>query len=136
MSTLPPSPDPQVDEDVLIQRIRTASKAALAMAETWRGYAAGQRLRAAIDRQRGEPFDADLKDARAGVRTAAADLLLSGPPAEAAQEMMHRAAAFVVREPPLMGYDQAARQYTLARSWQWCAQQIDPTLPEIQPRWT
>jgi hypothetical protein len=39
------------------------------------------------------------------------------------------------RVPPLLGYDTAAIRYTQARSWQFCAHQIDPSLPEVQPLW-
>jgi hypothetical protein len=40
-----------------------------------------------------------------------------------------------IRTPPLMNFDSAGVQYTTARAWQFCAWKIDPSLPEVAPRW-
>jgi hypothetical protein len=127
--------DPQVDEDELIERIRERSGAAKAMAARWREYALHNRMLGKRERRKGDLFAAALLEYRADVRDQAAGLLLSQSPGDAAAEMMLRAAQHVVRTPPLIDYDAAAISYTIARSWQWCAQQIDPTLSEVQPRW-
>lgn len=101
----------------------------------WRSWAVNSRARAHLERSHDHAFDAELLEARAAVRDEAAEMLLSQDPVEAAALMMRRAVAHVVRNPPLMGYDQAAVEYTRARSWQFCAREIDPSLPEVQPRW-
>lgn len=126
-------PDPQLDEDELVQRIRDGAHEARDLAETWRRYAASGRSRAKLARH---DFDAQLHEARASVRDAAANLLLLGQsPADAAALMMRHCAAHHIKKPPLVGYDAAAVQYTVARTWQACAWALDPTLPEIQPYW-
>ena len=102
----------------------------------WHSWAANCLQRAAVEHTQGDEFAALLLRTRATIREAAATLLLSQGPGAAAAEMMVHAQEHLVRNPPLIGYDEAAVHYTIARSWQWCAHQIDPTLPEIQPRWS
>lgn len=126
-------PDPQVDEDELVQRIRDGAHETRELAETWRRYASSEHALAKIANQ---AFDAFLHEARAGVRDAAAALLLSQSPADAAALMMRNAAAHRVgKTSPLIGFDNAAEHYTIARTWQACAWALDPSLPEIQPYW-
>ena len=125
-------PDPQTDEDHLVERVRERSGQARRLAATWRRWAASNRAAARAEHVY---FNRQLLLARAAVRDEAAALLLTQDPAGAAQLMMQRAAAHVVRNPPLIDYDVAAIHYTEARSWQFCARQIDPSLPEVQPRW-
>ena len=132
--------DPQVGEDEHVQHVRRRMTDGPVdvkeLVRTWHAYAANSHNRAHVALTKGDEFGANLLLARAAVRENAAKLLLSQEPAQAALLMMKQAAAHVVRHPPLIGYDAAATSYTSARSWQWCAHQIDPTLPEIQPRWS
>jgi hypothetical protein len=128
-------PDPQLDEDTLIQRVRDGAHEARKLVETWRGYAANSRSRAAIAHQLGNEFDQRLWGARAKTRDAAAQVLLTQNPAEAAAAMMNKAKECHVKTPPLIGYDEAAVDYTRARVWQDCAWGIDSSLPEVQPEW-
>lgn len=130
--------DPQHDEDELVQRIAADAADAAdarALAAKWHGYAANGRSRTALAMRQGKEFDARLHEARASVRDAAAALLLSQSPADAAALMMQNCAAHHIKHPPLIGYDAAAVQYTLARTWQACAWGVDPSLPEVQPEW-
>lgn len=76
-----------------------------------------------------------LAASRAEVYAEAAELVRLMPPPLAAREMINRATAAHVRNPPLVGFDSAGVQYTIARAWQFCAWQIDPSLPEVAPAW-
>jgi hypothetical protein len=127
--------DPQVDEDQLVEAVRARARGTRTLAELWQGYAVSSRALGRIDADLGKGFDASLKLARARVRDAAAALLLSQEPAEAAVVMMHNAAAHEVRRPPMIDYDAAAVEYTIARTWQACAWTVNPELPEVQARW-
>lgn len=49
--------------------------------------------------------------------------------------MMHRAKTFRVRRPPMIDFDPAGVRYAVARAWQFCAWQIDPSLAEVAPAW-
>lgn len=118
--------DPQEDEDLHVQAVKSA---------LWLDYAKRNRLNADLREQAGDTFGARLSLARAEVRRAAAELLLAGLTLlEAAREMQRRAIAHSYRDLPLIGFDEAALDYTRARIWQDCAWAIDPTLPEVQPR--
>jgi hypothetical protein len=138
--------DPQVNEDERINRVRRRTEVPVAepigqdevrtLILIWHRWAANCQQRAAVEHVQGDEFAALLLRTRATIREAAATLLLSHRPSAAAAEMMVRVQEHLVRTPPLIGYDDAAVHYTIARSWQWCAHQIDPTLPEIQPRWS
>jgi hypothetical protein len=73
--------------------------------------------------------------ARAEIRALAADLLaVSASPTAAAVEMHRRATALWQSDLPLIGFDVAAIAYTQARTWQDCAQTIEPGLPDVQPK--
>jgi hypothetical protein len=114
--------DPQQHEDTVVRR--------------WRHWAATATAQATVLRTYGEYFDARLKQARAEIRRAAAEVLKSASdPETAAALMMRQAVEASVRVPPIIGYDEAAIRYTAARTWQACAREIDPDLPEAQPRW-
>lgn len=106
-----------------------------AMIDRWQAWASGLNHHAQALRGIGETFDADLKQARATVRRAAAALLRTTEPREASMLMHRNAIEASIRIPPLIGYDQAALDYTRARTWQACAWDLDPNLPEVQPRW-
>jgi hypothetical protein len=85
----------------------------------------------------GSLFDASLKKARAVTYERAAALLRASPDREkAARSMIRKAVEAHVRTPPLVGYDDAALRYTVARTWQRCALMLDPSLTEVQPLWT
>ena len=127
--------DPQFDEDEFVERVRVRAGTPKGMAAQWRRYAASSRSMAQAEHHVGHLFAAELLVTRALVREAAAALLMSQSPTDAAAEMMLHARRFSVRTPPLVDYDSAAIRYTQARSWQWCAHQIDPSLPEVQARW-
>jgi hypothetical protein len=109
------------------------------LARQWSAWTRSGHFRAEVLRQQGDAFAASLHDARGEVRLAAMSLLRTvSDPMEAARIMHQRAARMVVRSDrgvPLAEYDDACRQYIRAHAWQACAQQIDPSLPEVQPLW-
>lgn len=108
----------------------------VALVEEWSRWAHGASSTAAQRLQDGDRFGARLAEVRGGVRREAVDLLrASATTAEAAEEMHRRAKACQQRTPPLIGFDQAAAEYTAARTWQACAWALDPELPEVQARW-
>ena len=78
-----------------------------------------------------------LASTRANVYRHAADLVRQVPLRDAAVDMMRHAQAMSVRTPPLIDFDfePAGIRYMTARAWQFCAWQIDPSLPEVAPRW-
>ena len=103
----------------------------------WSSYAVSNKWLAAVQQRSGDEFGATVSLARAEARAAAAELLTaSATPEDAAVEMYRRATALWVRELPIIGFDLAAIEYTKARIWQDCAQAIDPSLPEVQPKLT
>lgn len=107
-----------------------------ALVEEWSRWAHGARGTAALRVAGGDRFGARLAEVRGEVRREAVELLLaSATSAEAAEEMHRRARARQQRTPPLIGFDQAAVEYTAARTWQACAWALDPELPEVQVRW-
>lgn len=86
---------------------------------------------------RGSDFDSTLKNARAATYEHAVALLDANSDVEMAARLMIKYATEVyVRTPPLVGFDQAAVRYTVARTWQRCALMLDPSLDEVQPLWT
>lgn len=105
--------------------------------QRWASWAnAGHHLSRALASQ-DSLFDSSLKTARAVTYERAVALLRANPdPARAAQLMIKHAVEVHVRTPPLVGFDNAALRYTVARTWQRCALMIDPTLDEVQPLWT
>lgn len=98
-------------------------------------YAKAARGTAIKNRSKGDGFGDELASKRAAVYDMAADLVRRLPPAEAAKEMMDRARSAHIRTPPLIDFDRAGVQYSQARAWQFCARQIDPSLPEVAPKW-
>jgi hypothetical protein len=103
----------------------------------WLDYAQRNKWQAVVEQNTGDVFGAALSLARAEIRALAAELLAaSAMPHEAAVEMHRRATALWQSDLPLVGYDEAAIDYTKARIWQHCAQAIDPGLPEVQPKLT
>jgi hypothetical protein len=105
----------------------------------WSAWTRSGHFHAQTLRLQGDAFAASLHDARGEVRLAAIGLLrTASDPWDAARIMHDRAARMAVRSDrgvPLAEYDDACRQYIRAHAWQGCAQQIDPTLPEVQPLW-
>jgi hypothetical protein len=105
-------------------------------AQLWLMWAAAGRHLSRVLASQGSEFDAALKSARAATYDRAAVLLhANSDPQEAAKLMMKHVAESYVRTPPLIGFDQAAIRYTVARTWQRCALMLDPSLDEVQPRW-
>jgi hypothetical protein len=100
--------------------------------EQWRKAARGT---ATKNHLKNDTFGETLATARAEVYEKAAELVRQLPLPDAAAEMMNRAKAAHVRTPPLINFDSAGVQYTNARAWQFCAWQIDPSLPEVAPSW-
>jgi hypothetical protein len=108
-----------------------------AIADRWEGWGHAQHGQARILAGHGEDFDAHLKRARGYVRCAAAEMLRSAPDPDAcAKTMMGHAGSSTVRTAPLINFDAAAVRYTQARTWQSCARELNPDLPEVQPKWT
>lgn len=102
----------------------------------WQVYAKANRVHANDNRAKGDNFGAELCLARGAVRLAAAEMLerLRDDPMTAAKTMHKRASELRQHHWPFVGFDQAALRYTQARTWQDCAQAIDPSLPEVQPK--
>jgi hypothetical protein len=101
----------------------------------WTTYAQHSRLAARTQDTSGDTFGAQLSQARADIRQAAAELLVATPdPHQAAAEMHRRATALWELDLPFVGFDAAAVTYTKARVWQACARTINPTLSEVQAR--
>jgi hypothetical protein len=105
------------------------------LARTFADYAKAARGTAIKNHTKGDNFGETLANARADVYDKAAELVRQLPVPDAANEMMGRAKAAHIRTPPLINFDQAGVQYATARAWQFCAWQIDPSLPEVAPRW-
>ena len=108
------------------------------VADQWEAWARHATALARRLEDAGDSFDASLKAARADAYRSAAEQLRgnTGDPGSVAGVLMRCAAQTQVRTPPLIGFDQAAVNYTRARTWQRCARELDPTLDEVQPRWS
>jgi hypothetical protein len=105
------------------------------MARLFTDFAKAARGTAIKNHTKGDTFGETLASSRAEVYEKAAELVRQLPLPDAATEMMNRAKAAHIRTPPLMNFDSAGVQYTNARAWQFCAWKIDPTLPEVAPKW-
>jgi len=105
------------------------------LAKSFSDYAKAARGTAIKNHTKGDRFGETLANCRADVYERAADLMRQMSPTDAAAEMMTRARATHVRTPPLIDFDSAGVQYNAARAWQFCAWKIDPTLPEVAPKW-
>ena len=107
------------------------------IARLWTSWAVAGHQLSRVLAARGSQFDSSLKNARAVTYERAAALLRASPDVETAARLMIRNAVDAhVRTPPLIGFDRAALRYTVARTWQRCALMLDPSLAEVQPRWT
>ncbi len=105
------------------------------LAQIFADYAKAARGTAVKNRSKGDSFGDELATKRAAVYDMAADLVRRFPLEEAAKQMLDRARAAHIRTPPLIDFDRAGVQYSQARAWQFCAQLIDPSLPEVAPKW-
>lgn len=112
-----------------------SSAAASALATSYQRWSSAARGTAYRNQVRGDTYGVAIAMARAAVYDEATTIVRHLPASEAAAEMMSRARAAHVRMPPLIAYDAAGVQYSTARAWQHCAWQVDPELPEVQPRW-
>lgn len=120
-----PTDDPQEDEDDAVRQAR----------DRFGRWALAARGTAAKNHAKGDAFGERLANARADVYDRAAALVKGMSDADAAVEMMSRAKHAHIRTPPLIDFDDAGAQYTVARAWQFCAWHLDPELPEVQPKW-
>lgn len=105
------------------------------LSRTFADYAKAARGTAIKNHTKGDVFGETLANSRADVYDKAAELVRQLPLQDAANEMMDRAKAAHIRTPPLINFDSAGVQYATARAWQFCAWQIDPSLPEVAPKW-
>jgi hypothetical protein len=105
------------------------------LAQILADYAKAARGTAIKNRSKGDGFGDELASKRAAVYDMAAELVRRLPPQDAAKEMLERARAAHIRTPPLIDFDRAGVQYSQARAWQFCAQLIDPSLPDVAPKW-
>ena len=115
--------------------------------ERWRLYARNRMAAAELARTRDNvpaKFEVAVHRARAAVRTEAADVLArSGSIAEAIQTMLNRVRELWQYHPCRWGgtaeqrqlFDACMIRYVRARTWQACAQELDPTVEEIQATW-
>lgn len=106
-----------------------------ALADRYATFARAANGTALARRTHDDHYGETLAASRAEVYAEAAELVRRLPPSLAAREMINRATAAHVRNPPMVGFDRAGVLYTIARAWQFCAWQIDPALPEVAPRW-
>lgn len=132
--------DPQQHEDEEVKQRRpeeTEDDGRDEIIRRWLRYAASERCHAArLRAEHDQPFD-QLRDTRAAARAGAAEVLAEATDfASAADRMMAEVRRVYVRVPPLLGFDEAMLSYTSARTWQACARELIPDLPEIQPRWS
>jgi hypothetical protein len=105
------------------------------LAQVFADYAKAARGTAIKNRSKGDGFGDELATKRATVYEMAADLVRRLPLADAAKEMMNNARSAHIRTPPLIDFDRAGVQYSQSRAWQFCAQLIDPSLPDVAPKW-
>jgi hypothetical protein len=86
----------------------------------------------------GDDFGAECARARAQIYTEAAEELRGATDVHAAaQTIYHRGKQHKTSgSPPLIGFDAAAMDHLRASALQWCARQLDPSLPEIESSWT
>ena len=105
------------------------------LSQVFADYAKAARGTAIKNHTKGDLFGETLANARADVYEKAAELVRQMSLPDAAAEMMTRARAAHVRTPPLIDFDSAGVQYNMARAWQFCAWKIDPTIPEVAPKW-
>jgi hypothetical protein len=105
------------------------------VARMFADYAKAARGTAIKNHTKGDVFGERLANNRAEVYDKAAELARQLPVTDAADDMMKRAKAAHIRTPPLIDFDSAGVQYAIARAWQFCAWKIDPSLPEVAPKW-
>jgi len=109
---------------------------AAALTALFLGYSRAARGTATQRDRDGDQYGQTLADARTQVYREAADLVRLQSLADAAQQMLDHGKQSYVRTPPLIDFDGAGVQYVIGRAWQFCAWQIDPTLPVVAPSWT
>ena len=105
------------------------------LAQVFADYAKAARGTAIKNRSKGDGFGDELATKRAAVYEMAADLVRRLSRAEAAKQMLENARSAHIRTPPLIDFDRAGVQYSQARAWQFCAKLIDPSLPDVAPKW-
>jgi hypothetical protein len=105
------------------------------VARMFADYAKAARGTAIKNHTKGDGFGERLANSRAEVYDKASELVRQLPVTDAANEMMKFAKAAHIRTPPLIDFDSAGVQYATARAWQFCAWKIDPSLPEVAPKW-
>lgn len=128
--------DPQTDVDALVEDVKAAARGRSALARKFRDYAEGARGTAVRDHVKGDSYCETLATIRADVYEMAAGVVEQLPLTEAAFEMMRRAKTTHQRTAPLINFDSAGEGYIRARAWQFCAWTINPTLPEVQRKWS
>ncbi len=109
-----------------------------AILERWRAWANAGHSAARFARyQAGDEFAAQLIEARRGVRLKAITTLTDSKDVRATAKWLHDRAIelHVPQTSPLIGFDAVALRYTRARTWQACAWELDPDLPEVQSLW-
>src|SRR3984893_187008 len=127
--------DAEVTMEPAAAQLSTDVPVPVDLARTFSDYAKAARGTAIKNHTKGDTFGESLAGARAAVYEQAADLGPQLPLPAAADEMMNRAKAAHIRTPPLINFDTAGVQYASARAWQFCAWKIDPSLPEVAPKW-
>ncbi len=102
----------------------------------WCAQARWSVLRARQLRDAGDEVGAAIVLARGETRRAASELLRAAQSAGEVSALMLNA-AWRLRQPDASWADPdgSCLRYVRACTWQDCAHQIDPTLPEVQSRW-
>ncbi|MGH3631157.1 MAG: hypothetical protein ACRDRL_27410 [Sciscionella sp.] len=102
----------------------------------WREQARWSLLRARQLQDAGDKVSTSIVLARGETRHAASEMLRTAEAvAAAAKKMLDTAWRLRQSDASWSDPDGSCLRYVRARTWQDCAHQLDPTLPEIQPRW-
>ncbi|MGH3630206.1 MAG: hypothetical protein ACRDRL_22535 [Sciscionella sp.] len=104
--------------------------------QRWREHARWSLVRASQLQGEGDEVGASLVLARGETRRAASEMLRAAESVDDASTQMLDTAWRLRQFDVSWAYpDESCLTYTRARTWQDCAHQLDPTLPEVQPCW-
>ncbi|MGH3439605.1 MAG: hypothetical protein ACRDRN_24515 [Sciscionella sp.] len=104
--------------------------------QRWREQTRWSLLRARQLQDAGDEVGASLLLARGETRRAASEMLRTAKSvADAAKQMLDTAWRLRQHDVPWAYPDESCLTYVRARTWQNCAHQLEPALPEVQPCW-
>ncbi|MGH3629382.1 MAG: hypothetical protein ACRDRL_18335 [Sciscionella sp.] len=104
--------------------------------QRWREQARWSLARASQLQGEGDEVGASLVLARGETRRAASEMLRTAKSvADASTQMLNTAWRLRQHDVSWAYPDDSCLTYVRARTWQNCAHQLDPALPEVQPCW-